>query len=312
MYAAPDLKGNRMIQLLHSYPDVYEIGHKAVQDLLSDTVVCQEKIDGSQFSFGIVDGQVYCRSKGKAQNPDLHDNLFDCAIKTVESIKHLLVEGWTYRGEYLLKPKHNVRAYSRVPEKNIILYDVNNVGIENYATVEAVQDIAKELGLECVPTYYIGKLESIDQLREYLEKDSILGGCKIEGVVVKNYARFGRDKKVLMGKLVAQEFKEKHAKEWKNQNPSGKDVVGLLGEEYKSEARWQKAIQHLRDNGQLFNEPKDIGNLIKEINLDVLKECEDEIKAKLFKWAWPVISRKITAGFPEWYKGQIGIVNANP
>jgi len=292
---------DKMIQLLHSYPDVYEIGHKAVQDLLTDPVVCQEKIDGSQFSFGIMAGQIRCRSKGKEQNPDCHDNMFDKAVKTVESIKHLLIEGLTYRGEFLSKPKHNVRAYGRVPANHIILYDID-LGLQNYMPPQAVRDTAKMLGLECVPTFYEGMLQNINAVSQYLEKDSILGGCKIEGIVIKNYYKFGRDKKVLMGKLVTQEFKEKHAKEWKSRNPSGKDVIGLLGEEYRAEARWHKSIQHLRDNGQLTASPKDIGNLIKEINLDVIKECEDEIKAKLFEWAWPAISRKITAGFPEWYK----------
>ena len=37
----------------HSYPDVYELGHKIVSDVLNGHVLVQEKVDGSQISFGV-------------------------------------------------------------------------------------------------------------------------------------------------------------------------------------------------------------------------------------------------------------------
>ena len=37
----------------HTYPKVYAMGHAAIRDLLRDDVVVEEKIDGSQFSFGV-------------------------------------------------------------------------------------------------------------------------------------------------------------------------------------------------------------------------------------------------------------------
>ena len=37
---------------LSSYPKVYAIGHRAIGDIFKDTVLVEEKIDGSQFSFG--------------------------------------------------------------------------------------------------------------------------------------------------------------------------------------------------------------------------------------------------------------------
>ena len=43
--------------VLTSYPKVYQLGHKAVLDIFSGPVVIQEKIDGSQFSFGLVGGE---------------------------------------------------------------------------------------------------------------------------------------------------------------------------------------------------------------------------------------------------------------
>jgi hypothetical protein len=39
----------------HSYPKLYAMGHRAIADLLLDDVIVQEKVDGSQFSFGLFD-----------------------------------------------------------------------------------------------------------------------------------------------------------------------------------------------------------------------------------------------------------------
>jgi hypothetical protein len=161
--------------------------------------------------------------------------------------------------------------------------------------------LAAEMGLEVVPQYVVTEY-SEEHLKLLLAFESFLGGCKVEGFVIKNYTQFGPDKKALMGKFVSKEFKEIHGKEWKKMNPTQGDIVTQLGDRYRATGRWHKAIQHFRDNGYLDDSPKDIGRLIKEIPADVKKECEEEIKELLFKWAWPQVSRLTVRGFPEWYK----------
>jgi len=44
--------------MLHSYPSVYAIGHKAIEEIFLGPVLIEEKIDGSQFSWGIIDGEL--------------------------------------------------------------------------------------------------------------------------------------------------------------------------------------------------------------------------------------------------------------
>jgi hypothetical protein len=109
----------------------------------------------------------------------------------------------------------------------------------------------------------------------------------------------------MMGKYVSESFKEVHRHNWKQDNPTTGDILLRLVEEYKTPARWNKAIQHLKENGTLLNDPADIGPLMKEINEDILKECRDEIKEKLFEYAWRHISRNLTRGFPEFYKQKL-------
>lgn len=140
-----------------------------------------------------------------------------------------------------------------------------------------------------------------------METESALGGQKIEGVVIKPsaYNLFGVDKKVLMGKFVSETFKEKHTKEWKKQNPSSADVLEQISAEYRAEGRWRKAIQHLREAGSIDGSPRDIGLILKEIPVDIEKECSEEIKDRLWRWAWPHIKRKAVYGFPAWYKDQL-------
>lgn len=290
-----------MKSMIHSYPSVCAMGHKMISEIFKGDVLVEEKIDGSQFSFGVLDGELTCRSKGAQIIIDAPEQLFNEAVATAKELAPRLIPDKIYRGEYLKKPKHNALAYDRVPAKHIILFDIQSAN-EGYLSYSEKKAEADRLGLEVVPFIFEGTVQSADFLKGLLERVSILGGSKIEGVVVKNYNIFTADKKVAMGKFVSEAFKEVHNGEWRKANPTSVDIVTGLICAYKTPARWHKAIQHLRDAGLLENSPKDIGKLIKEVPEDILKECGEEIKDKLFSHFWPQIKRGITAGMPEWYK----------
>ena|SRR3990167_7014275 len=286
----------------HSYPKVYALGHAAIADLLLDPVLVQEKIDGSQFSFGRFDGELRCRSRGAALNVLAPDNMFKRAVEVAGALD--LHDGWTYRGEYLAKPKHNALAYGRVPAQNIILFDVN-VGQEVYLSFAALRHEATRLGFEVVPALYEGVITDAQLCRDLLARDSVLGDQKVEGVVVKNYARFGVDGHVLMGKFVSEAFKEVHAREWADAKPGQGDIIARLTEAYRTPARWAKAVQHMQEVGALAHEPKDIGALVQAVPADVEHECGAEIQDALWQWAWPQIKRGLTRGLAEWYKERL-------
>src|SRR6266853_205539 len=298
----------------HSYPSIFNLGHKAVQDLLKGPVNVEEKVDGSQFSFGNFENEDHTgetwglrvRSKGAVMNIDAPESLFKEAVDTVKSLKDLLHPNWTYRGECLKKPKHNALVYDRTPKGNVILFDVNT-GDQEFLSYEDKSKEAERLGLEVVPLLYSGLLEEIGAFRGFLETVSVLGGQKIEGVVVKplNYDLYGRDKKVLMGKFVSEAFKEVHNRTWGENNPSGNDIIPQLVARLSTQARWQKALQHLREAGEIEDSVRDIGKLMREIPEDVKKECEEEIKDYLFSWAWPHLKRGISRGAPQWYKDHL-------
>lgn len=304
-----------------SYPSIFNLGHRAVKDLLNYPHVVEEKVDGSQFSFGLFVPEPFdaidpdsttvelrIRSKGCIMNIDAPEKMFNMAAEAVKSIQHLLHVGWTYRGEYLAKPKHNTLAYDRIPERHIILFDIST-GDNEWLDPMAKAEEAKRVGLECVPVlnfatgigYYPASLEFIRKLLD--SETSVLGGQLIEGVVIKPLVElYGIDKKTLMGKFVSERFKEAHREAWKVTSPNSGDILDQLIKTYKVQGRWLKAIQHLREAGQLQDAPQDIPNLIREIQKDLGQEEKEMIEKHLWKWAWPHISRKVTAGFPEFYK----------
>jgi len=288
----------------HSYPKVYAVGHRAVKELFEEEVIVEEKVDGSQFSFGIYDGELKCRSRGKEIDLDVPEKMFNKAIMTAKLLRPKLTDGCKYVCEYLSKPKHNTLAYDRVPEKNLILLDICP-NQEAYVSYELKAKAAKELGLEVTPLLFKGKVETPEKVLELLDNVSILGGQKIEGVVCKNYLRFAVDGHAMFGKYVSEEFKERHTEDWKKRHPGSKDFIAMMGDEFHSYARWDKAIQHLKERGEYDGSPKDIGNLMKEVHVDLMEECGEEIKERLFKNAWKKIARDATRGLPEWYKEKL-------
>jgi len=268
---------------INSYPKVLAIGHRYIQDIFEGTYHAEEKLDGSQISFGNICGELYMRSKGAEIVIDNPEGMFSRAVESVRNIFHLLSPDWIYRGEYLQKPKHNTLCYNRIPDNHIIIFDIETMP-ENHLPYDMKALEAERIGLECAPSI------------------SCLGGVNMEGIVIKNYDRITRNGKFMAGKFVSEAFKESHSKEWKAEHPSKGDIIQQIVDTLKTDARYHKAIQHLRENGTLDRTPKDIGSLIKVVHDDIQTEEAEFIKQKLYEYAIKKIKRGVCGGLPEWYK----------
>ena len=283
---------------IESYGKVNNIGHADIRELLNYEVVIEEKVDGSQISFRIdVAGDLIINSRKQVIDQD-NPGMFKEAVEYIQSIKKILKPNWTYRGEYLQKPRHNVLKYDRVPKNHIVIFDIEK--LLGHVTPDEKLKYAEALGFECVPVLFTGHVESLEHLNELLDRKSYLGGPNIEGVVLKAYGKFSRGGNLLKGKLVSAGFKEVHKKP-KTGKPH-RDIIEVLAGIYRSEARWEKALQHLRESNLLHNSMRDVGELMKEVHLDVYAECADDIKNELFNWAWPEIRKHVASGLPQWYK----------
>jgi ribosomal protein L20A (L18A) len=149
-----------------------------------------------------------------------------------------------------------------------------------------------------------GKFD-LSKVDELLKTKSYLGEADIEGFVVKNYHRpfllGGQPISLMAGKYVSEGFKEKHKADWGKEH-STKGKWEVFKDSYRTEARWHKAIQHLKERGLLEFAPRDIGALIKEIQNDIAEEEKEDIKEFLWKEFGQEVIRVSAAGFPEFYK----------
>ena len=104
------------------FPKIWALGHRHTKSILEGPVEITEKIDGSQFGFGKVNNNVFCRSKNHELDLDNPDKMFKPGVSTVLTHEHLIPNNIMFYGETLAGPKHNVLKYDRAPEGNIALF----------------------------------------------------------------------------------------------------------------------------------------------------------------------------------------------
>ena len=289
---------------IKAFPKIWHVGSKEVAKLFLSSVEITEKVDGSQFAFGKISGQLVMRSKGRIIHPGSEDKLFKPIVNYVLSIESLLPEDTVYYGETLATPKHNTINYARVPKNHFALFGVYDVVKDRFISDHSMLTIESvRLGVDVVPLLVSGNITELEELTKLLDKESFLGGEKIEGFVIKNYNEeaYSRFSTECFAKYVREDFKERNGAT----HPSKKDSLLTFLGQFKNENRWKKAIQHLREAGKLTDSPKDIGPLIVEIQNDLLIEEESSIKEALFEMFKRQIKGVAVNGFPEYYKEQL-------
>ena len=284
---------------ISSYSSPKALGHRLVADVLDGAVTVQEKVDGSQISFANADGVLLVKSRN-VQMKDGENKMFNKAFEHLKTVLHLMPDGLIFRGEFLSKLKHNTLVYDRAPDGWIVLFDVEKEG-RYYMEQSIVEGFAAQLGLDYAPVVFEGDGGTISMADFELwmkVTKPVLGGEYIEGLVIKNYDRWLNDK-VMMAKLVSKDFQERHQGDWKERNPGAMEAIKAS---INREAIWRKAIVHMKEEGKLLGEPKDIGMLMKEIKIDFIAENGEDIKLELYKKFIGEITKYVGQGFPEFYK----------
>jgi len=295
-------------QMIKAYPKIFAIGQDYISAIFEDEVEITEKIDGSQFDFGKINGEMHFRSKGKPIYEDAPEKMFIQAIDYASSIENKIPDNTVFYCEYIKDPKHNVLKYNRIPKNYLMLFAISTTGDKFVSEHKELQKFAELIDIETVPLLYQGKVKNIEEMTNLLEKESVLGGTLIEGFVVKNYKKpfllGGQPIPVMAGKFVSEKFKETHKTSW-GKDFTAKGKFETFCESFATQARWQKGVQHLKEKGLLTNSPKDIGMLMKEIQTDVAEEEKANIQKFLWKEFGEQVLRKSIKGFPEWYKEQL-------
>lgn len=294
--------------MLNSFPKIWSLGSPEVRDnLFKGGVEVTEKIDGSQIAFGLDnDGKLLIRSKGAFIYNDGYvrkpDSLFKAAVEYIVSIKDKLHKETAYYGEVLSSKHHNTLTYGSVPRNNVVIYGIQSQG--HWADDhEVLRKTADTLGFDAVPLLYSGVITDKKHLDEFMESISYYGETKVEGVVVKNYNQLAVSaySSACFGKFVSERFKEANGATWSGKTSKIEDFYNG----FTNKARWEKTIQHLRDDGKLTDSPKDIGLVIETVLSDFETEQKESVKEQLYRVYIRDIKRYVTAGLPEYYKQEL-------
>lgn len=292
----------------------YSVPEVAGSFIKSDKWHLQEKIDGSMFRFMITkDGEKSMGTRNTVFDNTVSVKGWESAIDTANHVidKCYLgsVRAVVFYTEYLASTKHNTIKYDRVPLNNLYLFDIINLddaGVWRYYKPNIVVDFAYTYGLEPVETVELSHKPSIDEIKEFINKPSILGGPR-EGTVIKHYdggcyMNYGHPT-IPMFKFVKDDFKELNKINWKQNNPnSGKDLVDIASSMINKEAVWKKAVFHARDKGLLVDSMRDMMVLVRSVEEEFAEEYDEVLRKEMYDKIRPKIVHFTMAGFAEWYK----------
>lgn len=280
------------------YHSIVRYGHKSTQDVLNkgDHIIIQEKVDGANASFAVINGELKCWSRNKELNANnTLEGFYGWVQHHVEPDK--LLEGVIYFGEWTAQHKVVYEGY----EKQFFLYDIYNLHLEEYVAFSMVQDEAKRLGLQLIPVFFEGKFESFEQLTEYVGRTELNGKLcgepSGEGIVVKNVAYRDRFGKQLFVKLVVDKFAEVQKQKAPKDPKKKYTEEELKVRECVTVPRVEKQMFKMIEDGLLERNfgTESIGMILKHVSPlvaeDILKEEMEDYPHVTAKWIQQTISR---------------------
>jgi len=262
-------------KIIKYYPSIETLEKKNLVAHSNDKYYIEEKIDGSQLGFMLNNNELCIFNRKKVLTEP--SGIYDKQLLMLPLIKDKLENDLIYFGEAINSLKTNVVVYQRIPKFYFILYDIYSLIDKRWFTYCEKKNCADKIGLECVPLLYeeindanADANSAYDKCLEFIKKiengelESYLGGVP-EGVVIKRSgAKF---------KMVSNQFKERHVKKQKKIVWLISDFLKYVGEQFNTEARFQKAYQHLREDGIQIT----LINIVNELDKDLYKEYEKEI-----------------------------------
>ena len=265
------------------YHSIVRYGHRSTREVLNrgDQIIIQEKVDGANASFAVVDGELKCWSRNRELNmSNTLEGFYVWAKQNIEVDK--LLEGVVYFGEWTAQHKVVYEGYA----KQFFLYDIYNLHLEEYVSFSMVRDEAKRLGLNLIPVFFEGEFESFEQLMSYVGRTELNGklGQEVsgEGIVVKNVDYRDSFGKQMFVKLVVDKFAEVQMQKAPKDPKKKFTPEELKVRECITSPRVEKQLFKMIEEGLLERDygVEDTGKILKHISPlvaeDILKEEMDE------------------------------------
>ena len=265
------------------YPKIRMLGYeenKTIFDDDKDRIVVEEKFDGANTRFFVKDGKVYVGSRkvilGTTTGEEKIGRYTRAAKTFVTAIKRKeeKYDRMIFFGETMVK--HTLDYdWDKIPP--IIMFDVYNVKTGKFLNLEEKTKIFKDLGLE-QPPYKIFKSEELKQMsiNDGFVPQSKYRNGQAEGVVFKNY------NKQMFAKYVRNKFKEESKEAFGDSKKYAKNDDERIVSIYVTNARIEKIIYKLIDEGHQLSMPL-MNMLPKRVWNDVIEEEGKKILMSSYK-----------------------------
>ena len=158
--------------------------------------------------------------------------------------------------------------YDRAAQNGLVLWDVQTES-GDYLD-ESKREVAESIGTDCAPLLYRGPV-TLDLLVRTVEtSEPLLGGNRVEGVVIKDADDLSADR--LVAKYVADDFLESHLGDGFKLPDDRRALVSSMAGAVVTAPRMEKMRMAMADDGLLTRTPRDIGELCRRVCEDILLE----------------------------------------
>ena len=271
-------------------------GSRILLDKFKDRgLVVQEKLDGSNASFTVDNGELQCFSRRKKLNEkETLNGFYGWVHENIQEDVFDFLEDYIIFGEWLVK--HKIQ-YKEECYKEFYVFDVYDKEEEAYLSLKNMHRIASYLELKTVktlliaePSYHLNILTPQDIQDLVGKSDMTVKPNTGEGIVIKYLD--GKSEHEDYYKIVSNEFKEFNRQKMKTEIKNNDSVADYA----MTRARMEKMIFRAIEEGRLSEDNMELENfglIIKEVGQDFVDDIMEEEKDNMLKIIEKQIKKKM-------------------
>jgi len=202
--------------MFKKYMHVERLDSDEVDGLLIGTVQVQPKIDGSNCQVWLEDGELHTGSRNQEITGDNDHMGFTV---WAEQHRDKLVDflsghpHWRLYGEWLVR--HTLKTYREEAWRQFYVFDVYDDEAEKFIPYTEYQSELEDSEIDYIPVIAVVTNPTADVLQGFIERNTYLiqdGMGHGEGIVIKRYDFENKYGRTVWGKVVRNDFKEKHVR----------------------------------------------------------------------------------------------------
>lgn len=256
------------------YQHIERFGTTEVEGIEFGTCYVFPKIDGTNASVWIDDGEIQAGSRTRQLSAEKDNAGFYAWVKDQIHIKEFLTEYPDLRlfGEWLVP--HSLKTYRDDAWRNLYIFDVmDKDGV--YLSYDEYKPLMDKFSIEYIPPIATIRNSSYEQFIKQLEVNVFLienGKGFGEGIVIKRYDYVNKYGRTTWAKIVTSEFKEKHSKAMGAPAKEGtKMIEEEIAQKYVTLALCEKVFAKIENEEHGWSS-KYIPRLLNTIYYDLINE----------------------------------------